>query len=659
MSMLFKRIKDWATSITAFRTGDVIPVDGPSGTAKMSKDDLLQVTAENAEKEYLIKCGAGVDNLPAKNVCGKTINYDLSQLNVDSGFIRHNGTVQPSTTHGHIALPSYGIKSIKVKASTDTVSGVDYVVFVDADGVAQWVVATTITTDKVVSFDAPTEGTLYINYFNRVGVYDYTNDFDVTYFDAGELGYITDKTFGITKDIPFSVNGYINTSGVLVPDGSNLWWNTGWLSTRGISRIYYNLYNNAAAVNVAFYDSNRSYMSAVSVGTALGTLALGYVDIPDNAEYFIVTNCPSRLVGSYCKIVEAISNNEEKVFDFTYECGRKKINIIGDSISEGVSCDTDYRDSWAGIIRNMVAFENGGALNYGFATYPDLTELQITDSMLIPLGRAAWSRNASGTTLYGNNEFTSTTANNTMKFSLARKFNWMRVSLLGGSSQGTFKVYRRDPQNNDTELATIDCTDYADGCNMSAYIDISSVETTDSIRITSQSSTQIKISGFELCDDKNSIVFNNYGRAGLKPSGTQNDLLTLEADCDILFYALGVNDNAVNNEAVYESIKSSLSAIANQKRVVLDFCWFAGDTDNRMKSCDIKNFAEDIGATYIRLYDYMPKNSDGSVVSDLLAADLLHPNDAGHKFIANVVAHVVGMSITSKTVLYGNFTPKF
>lgn len=45
--MAFKRIKDWATSITAFRTGDVIPVDGPDGTAKMSKDDLLQLTAQN------------------------------------------------------------------------------------------------------------------------------------------------------------------------------------------------------------------------------------------------------------------------------------------------------------------------------------------------------------------------------------------------------------------------------------------------------------------------------------------------------------------------------------------------------------------------------------------------------------------------------------
>ena len=47
-NLLLKRIKDWATSITAFRTGDVIPVDGPSGTAKMSKDTLLELTTQNA-----------------------------------------------------------------------------------------------------------------------------------------------------------------------------------------------------------------------------------------------------------------------------------------------------------------------------------------------------------------------------------------------------------------------------------------------------------------------------------------------------------------------------------------------------------------------------------------------------------------------------------
>jgi hypothetical protein len=49
--MANKRISQLTNTITAFRTGDVIPVDGPSGTAKMSKDSLLQETAQNTIAE--------------------------------------------------------------------------------------------------------------------------------------------------------------------------------------------------------------------------------------------------------------------------------------------------------------------------------------------------------------------------------------------------------------------------------------------------------------------------------------------------------------------------------------------------------------------------------------------------------------------------------
>ena len=45
--LAFTDPKDLPTTITAFRTGDVIPVDGPSGSAKMSYKDLLHVTAQN------------------------------------------------------------------------------------------------------------------------------------------------------------------------------------------------------------------------------------------------------------------------------------------------------------------------------------------------------------------------------------------------------------------------------------------------------------------------------------------------------------------------------------------------------------------------------------------------------------------------------------
>ena len=62
------RIKDLETSITDFRTGDVIPVDGASGTAKMSKDDLLKVTAENAlDSIHSLNDTATEDDLVADN----------------------------------------------------------------------------------------------------------------------------------------------------------------------------------------------------------------------------------------------------------------------------------------------------------------------------------------------------------------------------------------------------------------------------------------------------------------------------------------------------------------------------------------------------------------------------------------------------------------
>lgn len=72
MSMLFKRIKDWATSITSFRTGDYIAVDGTSGTAKMPKDDLLQVTAQNAVDSGIAGSGSVQDNLVKQTLSGQT-----------------------------------------------------------------------------------------------------------------------------------------------------------------------------------------------------------------------------------------------------------------------------------------------------------------------------------------------------------------------------------------------------------------------------------------------------------------------------------------------------------------------------------------------------------------------------------------------------------
>lgn len=93
MSRLFKRIKDWATIITDFRTGDVIPVDGPDGTAKMSKDDLLQITTEPRIKKTPINfnnqsiwhsggigSGDGTPNVNSKRLYSDLIAFDTESV---------------------------------------------------------------------------------------------------------------------------------------------------------------------------------------------------------------------------------------------------------------------------------------------------------------------------------------------------------------------------------------------------------------------------------------------------------------------------------------------------------------------------------------------------------------------------------------------------
>lgn len=79
-NLLLKRIKDWATSITAFRTGDVIPVDGPSGTAKMTKDNLLKVIGTQKTTEVFNFVSSGTEIVQFIS----TIPGELVKLEIDS-----------------------------------------------------------------------------------------------------------------------------------------------------------------------------------------------------------------------------------------------------------------------------------------------------------------------------------------------------------------------------------------------------------------------------------------------------------------------------------------------------------------------------------------------------------------------------------------------
>ena len=78
---VFGKVKDIPTSISQFRNGDVIPVDGPNGPAKMGKDDLLKKTAQKFpdignSADFVISDNQGYAISVFKDGHIKTKNFD-------------------------------------------------------------------------------------------------------------------------------------------------------------------------------------------------------------------------------------------------------------------------------------------------------------------------------------------------------------------------------------------------------------------------------------------------------------------------------------------------------------------------------------------------------------------------------------------------------
>ena len=122
------KIKSLSTTITAFRTGDVIPVDGPSGTAKMAKDDLLKETTQNALFE--------VEKLPimyasyGKNLLDKDTQNKKASCVVYYG----NGSVSfsPDTFSAVVVPIPDGVTQISVNSPDAHITAYNHMVDITA-----------------------------------------------------------------------------------------------------------------------------------------------------------------------------------------------------------------------------------------------------------------------------------------------------------------------------------------------------------------------------------------------------------------------------------------------------------------------------------------------------------------------------------------------
>ena len=199
MSMLFKRIKDWAISINAFRTGDVIPVDGPSGNAKMDKDDLLRVTAENVVND--LDASATSALLPY----GKTFALQKSNIiGLKFGYVEDDGTIRSSMKHKYCEIPLHCVKEVKVTLPGGGLSSLYAIVVKNESGTFTGYAPINLSGEQTISIPAQLGGTLYLNFFSSFG--DAT--FSVKYYGLDEV--VVQKPEFV--NFPYKLKNYLDVS---------------------------------------------------------------------------------------------------------------------------------------------------------------------------------------------------------------------------------------------------------------------------------------------------------------------------------------------------------------------------------------------------------------------------------------------------------------
>lgn len=271
-------IKDLATSITDFRTGDVIAVDGPSGTAKMLATNLLKETAENVGND--LEASATSALLPY----GKTFSLQKSNLiGLKDGYVESDGTIQSSLQHKYAEIPLGGIKTISVTLPGGDSSSFYAVVYQDESGTWNAKAPLNVGGEIVVSVPVQLGGKLYLNYFSNFG--DIT--FSAEYYKSEEVfasKAFADNKFGSVikdnaKEIVIVDKGF--GSGLELIGNSQFTFNDGYYDNSGYHSSNKHNYVELDPSQIASITVTTSSSSTVHIPLIVkksGNTYTGYLD---------------------------------------------------------------------------------------------------------------------------------------------------------------------------------------------------------------------------------------------------------------------------------------------------------------------------------------------------------------------------------------------
>ena len=331
------------------------------------------------------------------------------------------------------------------------------------------------------------------------------------------------------------------------------------------------------------------------------------------------------------------------------------VNILGDSISYGANAENIRRDSYVGILRKMLNQEFGSH-NYGFVPIYDKTsnEFGVFKEIHTQTGQTGTITSVSGAAAghLPNGYGLTGTPGSTISYSMPAEYRYIAF-WYDGTATGVIDVVI-----DGVVRQTITADGTGTGYMRRAQIDLANYMTTGVVNFTLNFvSGAGVVTGFDLTHQTTAeFRLQNFSRDGRKGMHVSQSVINAAcAGSYFTVWALGANDRAATGadlDAYKLRIDWLIEAAATYgtRVVILDTLFQAPDS-NPIRQ-ELLRAAQSIpGSVYVNTANIM--TTDGHVLS---AADLSalrigegsHPEETGHRLIAETLAKRLGLFYTSK-----------
>lgn len=338
--------------------------------------------------------------------------------------------------------------------------------------------------------------------------------------------------------------------------------------------------------------------------------------------------------------------NEAKSF-----YGEKSINIIGDSISHGMSYGNIYNNSWTILFKNSFN-KYYGTNNFGYVSL--LSESGYGDAELhkVSAKSGSWAITRHVVTTPGFCTYSSSDkSGSTMVIKVDRRtygfdryINGFYIYYVSGPSSGGFDV-----SVNGTKAATVTAGGDSNDAARTEYIAVpDGLKGKLEIEISKTDSKEVTIGGIAYAESDSGVMINNYSLSGMTLCEVDDSLLKKLCRSNYVILSLGYNDAGssqdINTFISKLKVVSDACSEYGSTLIVTDFLWPKGTNTSwatKYKN-ELFNCAKNSGGYYIDFTDMYKTDSA------YLLADTAHPTSAGFKLIARKLCYFFGIPFTSE-----------